>query len=123
MRTLLLAVAPCIFLGGLLLGAFKLHSLSDNAPAACTIGTCPLSISAGDSGKTFVYGVTTRFSVFLDEANNPKAHLVCTPSGVIGGISNTPPATPPTYAATFEGVAPGTCMLADDNFSATIIIQ
>jgi len=36
-------------------------------------------IRAQDSGKTFTYSVTTRFSVILDQNQYPKSDLACQP--------------------------------------------
>jgi len=58
----------------------------------------------------------------LDARTDPQADLHCTPDGVIGSISNAPAVPPPMYAARYEGVQAGTCTLADDHFSATIVI-
>lgn len=94
------------------------------APAAepCALGDCPFEIHEEDSGKTFTYSLTSRFTVILDGTKHPKENLSCEPEGIIGTISNIPAVSPPLYAARFEGTAPGTCVLADGDFSATIVI-
>ncbi len=118
----MLLVVPCILLAGLLFGAYAL-SHSHRTPSACALGDCPLSLHADDAGKTFVYGVATRFSVFLDGSRDPKERLHCAPEGVVGVISSAPQVVPPAYAATFEAIATGTCTLSSDHFFATIVIQ
>ncbi len=122
MRTSLLLLIPSILVVGLLIGVYRLHNF---APAAtvCALGECPLQVNGDDAGKTFTYAVATRFTVFLDEGTDPQAHLQCSPLGVIGPISNAPPAVPPKYAARFEGLHAGTCTLSDDHFSAIIVIE
>jgi hypothetical protein len=81
-----------------------------------------LEISAEDNGKTFRYTVTTRFSVTLDGTAYPKDQLACSPEGVIGEISNVPPAKPPLYTARFEAIQAGSCSLKDGSFSVTILV-
>jgi hypothetical protein len=77
-------------------------------------------ITAADSGKTFTYHVTTRFTVILDASKYPNAELACKPDEVLGTLSNIPALEPPFYAARFETVIPGTCMLSDRDFQVTI---
>ena|SRR3989344_326283 len=114
MRTSLLIVVPCILLAGLFVGVYKLYEFS---PAAkpCAVGECPLLLEKRHSGKTFVYRVGVQFSVVLDEKNNPLGNLHCTPAGVIEWVEDAVPA--------FKGIAPGSCALTNDNFSATIVIE
>lgn len=89
----------------------------------CTLNDCPFEIFESDSGKTFNYPITSRFTVWLDQTKNPAANLKCTPSSILGSVSNAPATTTPNiYAARFEGVSEGTCILTDDNFRATIRI-
>ena len=81
-------------------------------------------IRAQDSGKTFTYTVTTRFTVILDQNQYPKSDLSCQPQGIIGSISNIPEVQPPLYAARYEAVQPGTCELKDGSFEVTVhVIQ
>jgi hypothetical protein len=122
MKTVWVVAIPLVFLVALIFGAMKFGGIL-HQNTQCVLGSCPLELRDSDSGKTFIYSPTMRFTVFFNERLNPEANLRCSPDGVIGRISNTPPAAPPLYAATFEGVAPGTCTLLDDVFSATIIIQ
>jgi hypothetical protein len=89
----------------------------------CQGGECPSEIHESDSGTAFYYPVTGRFTVILNQNNNPAENLRCTPDGIIGPISNIPSVAPPLYAARFEGLQPGTCTLTDDNFSITVIIK
>ncbi len=79
-------------------------------------------ITAADSGKTFTYSVTSRFTVILDGNRYPKRALACLPEGIVGSISNIPSVAPPDYAARFEGTQPGTCHLSDGDFQVTITI-
>ncbi|MGE5541123.1 MAG: hypothetical protein ACM3TU_02470 [Bacillota bacterium] len=88
----------------------------------CRVGECPFEITEADSGKTFTYTVTSRFTLILDETKHPQQELSCVPAGILGSISNIPAVSPPSYAARFEGVAPGTCTFSDRDFTATITI-
>jgi hypothetical protein len=80
-------------------------------------------IKVSDSGKTFPFGVTVRFSVFLDDARYPVSALRCSPEGVIGIVSNGSLRGPDLYPISFEGLQPGTCQLTDGDFSVRIVIQ
>ncbi len=121
MRTSLLLIVPCLLLAGLLYGAFALNRLSP-PEKPCSIGLCPFAIHQSDSGRTFTYNIAARFEVLLDESKNPKDELRCTPQGVVelrqDGLS-----APPLYAASFEAVGAGTCVLSDRNFSVIIVIR
>ena len=122
MNTWSLVLVPVVLLAGLLIGARYLSELYYREPP-CTYGTCPLELSGGDSGKTFTYSVTTRFSIYLDASLDPPERLRCEPEGIVGSISDVPAVDPPLYAARFEAVAPGACALKDTNFSATIVVR
>jgi hypothetical protein len=101
-------------------------TLSPTSPQATSVSTpsSQYEIRAQDSGKTFTYTVTTRFSVILDQNQYPKSDLSCQPQGIIGSISNIPEVQPPLYAARYEAVQSGTCKLKDGSFEVTIhIIQ
>lgn len=101
-------------------------SITATTTPACALGDCPFEITAADSGRTFTYALTSRFSVTLPEATYPHDELSCVPSNVIGYVSNgsTPPpyATTSAYTVRYEGTASGTCMLTDRDFTATIVI-
>lgn len=77
-----------------------------------------------DSGKTFVYSITSRFSVILSQDKYPKENLKvgCDHEDVIGSISNIPSVQPPLYAVRYEGVTPGTCTITDGSFHVTVEI-
>jgi hypothetical protein len=121
-RTSLLILVPSLLIVGLIWGALSLSSLS-HTQTACVLGECPLKLHQSDSGKTLLYGVATRFSVFLDERENPRAKLSCIPQGVIGEIPDALRVTLPLYAVTFEAAAAGSCILSDDHFRAVVVIQ
>lgn len=123
MRTGLVVLVPAALFVGLVVGAMKLSGLLHRDATPCTLGQCPLALHEGDSGKTFTYNVTTRFTLFFDQRRNPHENLRCTPEGILRAMSDSPYVEPPLYAAVLEGVAPGNCILTDDHFSATIIIQ
>lgn len=112
---------PVAFLA---LVVWVLLGLQAHAPSEtqCTPGECPLELRESDSGRTFTYGVTSRFSIVLDGTTDPHEHLTCVPEGVVGVVSNISFESP-LYAARFEGLVPGTCTLQNDHFAATIIIQ
>lgn len=90
--------------------------------SSCSLENCPFEIYATDTGKTFTYSETSRFTVFLDSNKYPKSELVCNPQGIIGEISNIPPAVLPLYATRFETISPGQCTLSDRDFSVNIIV-
>lgn len=123
MKTGLVALVPAVLLVGLLVGAYTLKEFIREDATACILGSCPLAIHEDDSGKTFTYNRTTRFTLYLDQQRNPHEHLQCTPEGIVGTVSKAPYVEPPLYAVPLEGVAPGNCILSSDHFSATIVIQ
>lgn len=122
MRTAFLGLVPAILIIGLIVGAYNLKSFFPKSTRTCELGECPLVIHDTDTGKRFMYREATQFTVYLNEEKNPRNHLRCEPSGVIGEITNAPETQPPFYAAIFEGVATGTCVLYNDNFAARIVI-
>ncbi|MCL5957746.1 MAG: hypothetical protein M1358_00255 [Chloroflexi bacterium] len=81
-------------------------------------------ITEKDSGKTFVYPLTSRFQVILDQQKYPKESFKvdCNPEGALGGISNIPPVSPPLYVLRYEGVKPGKCTLTDGSFGINVEI-
>lgn len=81
-------------------------------------------IIAADSGKTYSYAVTVRFSVILDQQTYPQGQLTtsCTPQDVLMSISNIPSVPPPFYAVAFQGRTPGTCAIRNGEFHVTIKI-
>jgi hypothetical protein len=93
-------------------------------PTAQAAESQQYDITEKDSGKTFTYSVTSRFSVILDETKYPEANLrlSCEPNDVLGSISNLPSVFPPLYAVRYEGVTPGKCMITNGSFSVTIVI-
>ena len=120
MRTGLLLLIPGVLLGGLIYGALKLSDLASQQKP-CSAGQCPLALHKSDSGQTFIYPVATRFDVTLAEIKDPQSNLRCIPEGVIRPRQFI--TSGPLYTASFEAVTPGTCMLSDNDFSATIVIQ
>ena len=116
---------PAVLLVGLIAGAAALRGLIPNPTSSspCSLGNCPLELRKENSDERFIYGVTTRFTVVLNEHDNPVGHLHCVPDGIVGRIADTLSTGSSLYVAQFEGVAPGSCALSDDNFSATIVIQ
>jgi hypothetical protein len=122
MRTWVLLLVPAVLLGGLLLGVYKLQGL-EHGTSVCSAGECPLELHESDTDQTFTYGVATRVTVFLNQNDNPPAHLQCAPEGIIGVVADAPHAVAPLYAVRFETVRAGTCILSDDRFSATIVVQ
>jgi hypothetical protein len=56
----------------------------------------------------------------LDDAAYPVKDLACSPSGVIGQVSNGSLRGPGLYPVQFEAVQVGECTLADRGFSVTI---
>ncbi len=95
--------------------------------SALTPGNSPVSdqyeLTDKDNGKTFVYTVTSRFSVVLDAARYPVQAIHCTPDGIIGTITNLPSVAPPLAARRFQGVQPGQCELRNGDWSVMIVIR
>ncbi|HUY69761.1 MAG TPA: hypothetical protein VMU70_01970 [Candidatus Tyrphobacter sp.] len=81
------------------------------------------TITALDNGNIFIYEPTSRLSVILDSRSYPKANLACQPAGILGTISNIPPVNPPFYAARFETLKKGNCLLKDGDFEVTIVVR
>ncbi len=77
---------------------------------------------ANDSGKRFIYTVTSRFSLILDSTKYPPGELTIAPAGVIGEISNIPSVELPLRAFRYEGVSPGQCTIRDRDFVVKIDI-
>ena len=109
----------CIIVGAAGLALAHARELSHPAPAEKT----QFSLTANDSGKTFTYTITSRFSVFLDEAHYPLAALRCSPDGIVGSISNIGVPPQGLWVARFEAVAPGSCVLRDKDFAVTIVVE
>jgi len=78
-------------------------------------------ITAADTGKSFEYPETSRFTVYLDQTKYKVDNLACSPDGIIGSISNVPAVAYPLVAKRFEVLASGTCTLTDGDFSVRII--
>ncbi len=81
-------------------------------------------VRANDSGKTFVYTLTSRFMIVLDQTRYSPVNfrLDCDKPGVLGRISNIPASAPPFYAARFEGAAAGTCTISNNDFHIQVEI-
>jgi len=79
-------------------------------------------ITSADSGRTFRYGLTSRFAVILDRDRYSEESFAvsCSSPGVIGGVTNTPQPSSPLYARAFQAVAPGKCEIRDTGFHITI---
>ena len=81
----------------------------------------PLGITEKDNGKTFVYNVTSRFSIDLNPQLYPFIkNWNCVPSGIIGYVSNLSVKGPDSYPIGFEAVRVGQCKLTNKDFSITI---
>lgn len=96
------------------------------AEPACAAGECPLELHESDNGKSFVYGLTTRFQLLLNESEHPQQRFIeeCTPEGVIGEISNIPASpNPDFYFKRYEAVTPGVCILSNGNFRVQVVIR
>lgn len=116
---------PVLTVAAVFLCGLAYFDMEGGSPAPHPASETPIQdqyeIRAEDSGKTFSYPLTSRFTVLLDAATNPKAELSCDPVGILGPISNIPSVAPPLYAARFETVTTGTCVLRDRDFSVTIV--
>lgn len=96
-----------------------------SVPTTTTSGmTQQYAFTAQDSGKTITYGVTTRFSLSLDEQQYPRENLQlsCPTQNALSSISNAPYAAPPLYAVGYETVAAGNCTIKDGNFTLTVVV-
>lgn len=84
----------------------------------------PSEITADNNGMTYTFVLTSRFSLVLEESDYPRAnlHASCTPSNILGQISNVEPVPPDYYVIRYEGTAVGSCTLADGNFQVVINI-
>jgi hypothetical protein len=87
---------------------------------ADTAGARAYRIGEEDSGKEFSYAVSSRFTVILDERKHPQTSLAPKPAGIIGRVQNIPSVEPPLYAASFEAVRPGRCLLTAKDFRVMI---
>lgn len=84
----------------------------------------PGEIVASDSGQTYNFVLTSRFSVVLSELDYPIANLElnCVPNIVLGRISNVDVAPPDYYVVRFEGSGIGQCIIRNGSFEVTINI-
>lgn len=85
----------------------------------------PGEIVASDSGKTYSFALTSRFSIILKEADFPSANLKlnCVPDIILGRISNVEPAPPDYYVIRYEGSGFGQCIIQNGQFEVTVIID
>jgi hypothetical protein len=81
------------------------------------------TITLMDNGSTFNFAITERFSIYLDDSLYPLAEFICTPTGIIGMVTNGSALGPGVYSVTYEGVTPGSCTCVDRDFSVDIVIQ
>lgn len=81
-------------------------------------------IVGSDSGNTFDFPLTSRFSIVLKEADFPAANLKlnCVPGTVLGRISNAEPVPPGYYVVRYEGSGIGQCIIGNGSFEVTINI-
>ena len=84
----------------------------------------PDMIVASDSGKTFDFVLTSRFSIILKEADYPAANLKlnCVPDVVLGRIYNVEGVPPEYYEIRYEGSGFGQCTIQNGPFEVTINI-
>lgn len=84
----------------------------------------PDMIVASDSGQTYNFVLTSRFSVVLSELDYPKANLElnCAPNIVLGRFSNVDVAPPDYYVVGFEGSGIGQCIIRNGSFELKINI-
>ncbi len=80
-------------------------------------------IKLSDEGRTFIYHLTDRFSVFLDDTKYPVKDLTCAPDEIIDTISNGSLRGPDHYPVMFEAIAEGNCLLKDRDFHVKIDIK
>lgn len=94
--------------------------VSSTSPGAGQSG--PSAIALSDSGRTFTYHVTDRFSVLLDRTHYPVTTLTSTPTGIVGLITNGSINGPEDYPVMFEAVQPGECLLEARDFRVRIVV-
>ncbi|HQA29680.1 MAG TPA: hypothetical protein PLA02_10755 [Brevefilum fermentans] len=84
----------------------------------------PGEIIASDSGKTYSFVLTSRFSIVLKEAEYPAANLNlnCAPGAALGRISNIEGVPPDYYEMRYEGSGFGQCIIQNGPFEVTINI-
>ena len=84
----------------------------------------PSEIVANDSGKSFDFWLTSRFSVVLKKSEYPDVNLElqCVPEIALGQISNIEPVPPDYYVVRYEGVRLGQCVIQNGQFEVTINI-
>jgi len=84
----------------------------------------PGEIVASDSGKTYSFVLTSRFSIVLKEADFPAVNLElnCVPQVVLGRISNVEGVPQDYYVIRFEGSGFGQCIIQNGSFEVTINI-
>ncbi|MFZ3069524.1 MAG: hypothetical protein WA110_00155, partial [Anaerolineaceae bacterium] len=84
----------------------------------------PEEIVAGDSGKSFEFWLTSRFSLVLKEVEYPAVNLevVCEPADILGRISNVESAPPEYYVIRYEGSGLGQCTVRNGIFEVKINI-
>ena len=87
---------------------------------ADTAGARAYRIGEEDNGKEFSYAAASRFTVILDERKHSQNSLAPKPAGIIGRAQNIPSVEPPLYAASFEAVRPGRCVLTAKGFRVMI---
>lgn len=80
--------------------------------------------SEQDSGRTVIYTVTSRFGINLSQQKYPEKnlHISCSPSGVLGSVSNLPEVSPPLYTVRYQAIQPGLCTIKDNSFLLTVRI-
>ncbi len=84
----------------------------------------PSEIVANDSGKSFDFWLTSRFSVVLNKSDYPEVNLElqCVPEVALGQISNIEHVPPDYYVIRYEGVRLGQCVIRNGQFEVTINI-
>lgn len=84
----------------------------------------PGEIVARDSGESFDFWMTSRFSIILKQSDYPitSLELICNPEVVLGRISNIEPVPSDYYVIRYEGVASGQCLIRNGLFEVTINI-
>ena len=83
-------------------------------------GAPSLDIHERDSGKTFTFPTSTRFTVVLDGRKYPADHIATEPEGIVGRIAEAPSVEPPFYAVRFEAVRTGTTVIRVGTFGVTV---
>jgi hypothetical protein len=91
-------------------------------PTIETVNPNMATISLMEKILTFNFGVTGRFSIYLDDNLYPLAEFICCPPGIIGMVNNGTALGPGLFPVTYEGARHGSCTCVDRDFRVGMVI-